>query len=88
MFSFTFILPLQTVLNKNNIRDINTSDDYGKTLILHAAESNDPKLMNILLKQKNIKVNARDKDGIAPLHTASENGYTECVKLLLAHEQK
>ena len=42
--------------------------------------------MKILLEQKDISVNAGDKDAVTPSHIVLEKGYTKRVKLLLEHK--
>ena len=78
--------PLQTLLRKHNITDINTPDDNGKTLLHYVVENNDVASLKILLEQKDIHVNPQDNNRMTPLHIAAEKGYSECVTLLLSHK--
>ena len=65
--------------------------DPNKEYALHAATSgNHSKIVKLLLKQPNINLFLRDRDGQSPLDIAQANEFKECAELILAaiEEQK
>jgi len=55
------------------------------TLLLWAAQHGKITLVKVMLANRKIDVNARDKKARTPLFWAAGNGHSEVVKLLLAH---
>ena len=61
--------------------------DCMKNLIMYAAFSGHDKVIEMVLKGKEVQVNdARVKDGTTPLFFAAQNGHDNVVNLLLKHE--
>lgn len=66
--------------------DVNTADENGLTLLMHAALYNDAQTLRQLLKQPGIDVNSRHPStGNTSLGLAAWNGHYECAHLLLLH---
>ena len=63
---------------------INAKDAEDDTLLLLAAEKGHIEVVNLLLSQPGIEINAVDKIGWTPLLLAAIEGHTEVVQLLLA----
>jgi len=66
--------------------NFNINRQSGQTLLLSAAEDGSEAAVRLLLRQKDINPNTRDKAGRTPLSLASEKGHDEVVKLLLGRE--
>ena len=64
--------------------DVNSADQYGNTLLILAAREDQPKVVETLVKQRGIKLNARNGAGDSALMLASLKGHAEVVRLLLA----
>ncbi len=63
-----------------NQSNVNQKDDFGRTALHHAASSDWSDALNILI-ERGADVNARDVDGITPLHMASGiNCISELIK--------
>jgi len=63
---------------------VNTPDERGLTLLMHAALINDAKTMRKLLKQPGININLRHAGtGNTALQIAAGNGNFDCAKILL-----
>lgn len=69
------------VLEKPEI--INKTDIYNQSLIFTAIENNHEKIINFLLKQKNLNLNQTDKFTWTPLHWAVKLEQYDIVKALL-----
>lgn len=63
--------------------DPNLADAAGNTLLIIAAREEQPKVVAELIKQRGIKLDARNAAGDSALMLASLRGYTEVVDLLL-----
>ncbi len=63
--------------------DPNLADAAGNTLLITAAREEQPKVVAELIKQRGIKLDARNAAGDSALMLASLRGYTEVVELLL-----
>ena len=66
--------------------NVNINRQNGQTLLLSAAEDGSEAAVRLLLRQKDINPNTRNKGGRTPLSFASEKGHDEVVKLLLERE--
>ena len=66
--------------------DVSIDKRNGQTLFLSAAEDGSEAVVRLLLRQKDINPNTRNKAGHTPLSLASEKGHDEVVKLLLGRE--
>lgn len=64
--------------------DANSTDQYGNTLLILAAREEQPKVVAELIKQRGIKLDARNAAGDSALMLASLRGYTGIVDQLLA----
>jgi len=65
--------------------DINQPDKYGITLLNHAVNFNQKKMVEYLI-QAGAKVNQTDESGWSPLLVAATYGYTEIAQLLLKYQ--
>jgi len=65
--------------------DANIADIYGWTPLMRAVDSDRTEVVRVLLKDKSVRVNARDDQGEAALHHAAAVGSLEIARLLLAH---
>jgi ankyrin repeat protein len=63
--------------------DPNASDPSGNTLLIIAAREEQPKVVAELLRQRGIKLDARNTAGDSAMMLASLRGYTDIVELLL-----
>lgn len=63
--------------------DPNLADAAGNTLLITAAREDQPKVVAELIKQRGIKLDARNAAGDSALMLASLRGYGEIVELLL-----
>jgi ankyrin len=63
---------------------LNVKDPQEKTLVHYCAMSPSLEMMQYLVNEKSLDVNAADKDGITPLHIASQKGQLDVVKFLLS----
>lgn len=63
--------------------DANSTDENGNSLLILAAREDQPKVVAELLRQRGIKVNARNAVGDSALMLASLKGHTEVASLLL-----
>ena len=63
--------------------DPNLADAAGNTLLITAAREEQPKVVAELIKQRGIKLDARNAAGDSALMLASLRGYNEVVELLL-----
>ena len=65
--------------------DVNCGDGEGLTSLHYAAEANHPEVIQTLsnLSGNRLIVNAQDKYGWTPLHSACHHGNVDCVKLLI-----
>jgi len=67
--------------------DVNTADGEGTTSLHYCSEYNRPEIINILSSLSSSKdqliVDAKDRYGWTPLHSAAFQGNTACVELLL-----
>ena len=80
-------MPFLLQLVKSTYADslLGEQDDYKDKLLLLFAKYNDLAAIEYLLPLPNINVNFKDEDGNTPLlHAAKENN-TNCVRILLAH---
>jgi uncharacterized protein len=64
--------------------DANSTDQSGNTLLILAAREEQPKVVAELIKQRGIKLDARNAAGDSALMLASLRGYTGIVDQLLA----
>lgn len=64
-------------------RDINKKNDSGKTILICAIEKDDIEAVQLLLKHKDLAINAPGEYGYTPLMVASQNGLKEIAQLLL-----
>ena len=67
--------------------DVNSREVDGGTPLHHVAgnTSAHPEVARILLLERNVEVNIRDKDGFTPFLRASESGNANVLRLLLDH---
>jgi ankyrin repeat protein len=65
--------------------DVNSGDGEGLTSLHYAAEANYPEVIEALaqLTGSRLLINAQDKYGWTPLHSACHHGTIDCVKLLI-----
>lgn len=63
--------------------DPNLADASGNTLLIVAAREEQPKVVAELVKQRGVKIDARNAAGDSALMLASLRGYTEVVEILL-----
>lgn len=65
--------------------DVNTGDGEGLTSLHYASEANYPDVIQTLydLTGSHLAINAQDKYGWTPLHSACHHGNIDCVKLLI-----
>jgi hypothetical protein len=65
--------------------DVNCGDGEGLTSLHYAAEANYPEVIQKLsdLTGSRLIINAQDKYGWTPLHSACHHGNIDCVKLLI-----
>ncbi|MBS0346027.1 MAG: ankyrin repeat domain-containing protein [Proteobacteria bacterium] len=63
--------------------DVNSSDPNGNTLLILAAREEQPKVVAELLKQRGLKLNARNSAGDSALMLASLRGFTGIAQALL-----
>lgn len=68
-------------LIKNGI-DVNAINQYGKTPLILACETNAPEFVSFLLKS-NVVVNFRNAKGYTAIHGACDFGNLDCCKLLI-----
>jgi uncharacterized protein (DUF433 family) len=61
----------------------NTTDQEGRTLLIHACRFKQEDLIRILLKQPQIDVNKKDKHGMCALHYAIADKNISAVEILL-----
>lgn len=64
--------------------DTNSTDQSGNTLLILAAREEQPKVVAELIKQRGVKLDARNAAGDSALMLASLRGYTGIVEQLLA----
>lgn len=84
LFARLGIMPGLNYLLKSTSTQVNHRDFEGCTPLHHAVSQNHPEIVNLLLSQGSIEVNAKDLlNGRTPLHHAARHGHTDCVKLLL-----
>ncbi|EPS38466.1 hypothetical protein H072_7783 [Dactylellina haptotyla CBS 200.50] len=75
---------LKILLEKNDV-DINIrAKSSSKTALMFAAESGDVECTRLLLEEKYLIIDQRDRDGNSALHVAATNGRVELLDLLLA----
>ena len=60
----------------------NWQNVHGRTALHEACINNDPPTLSVLVNS-NANIKIKDKDKETPLHIACEEGYFECVSLLL-----
>ncbi len=65
--------------------DANIADIYGWTPLMRAVDSDRTDVVRVLLKEKSVRVNARDDQGETALRHAAAGGSLEIARLLLAH---
>lgn len=63
--------------------DVNSSDPSGNTLLILATREEQPKVVAELLKQRGVKLDARNSAGDSALMLASLRGFTEIAQQLL-----
>lgn len=65
--------------------NVNTSDGEGTSSLHYCCEFNRPDIIEILAKisKKGLTVNAQDRYGWSPLHSAAHQGNKNCVSLLI-----
>lgn len=63
--------------------DVNSSDPNGNTLLILAVREEQPKVVSELLKQRGIKLNARNSSGDSALMLASLRGFAGIAQQLL-----
>ncbi|KAB2970700.1 MAG: ankyrin repeat domain-containing protein [Zoogloea sp.] len=63
--------------------DVNSTDENGNSLLILAAREDQPKVVAELLRQRGIKLDARNAAGDSALMLASLKGHTEVASLLL-----
>lgn len=66
--------------------DPNDSDDFGRTLLMDAANRGDTAVVFRLLADERVLPNLRDKEGMTAVAIAARRGYPEPLSLLLALE--
>lgn len=64
--------------------DSNSTDQNGNSLLILAARDDQPRVVEALVKQRGINLNARNAAGDSALMLGSLKGHTEVVQLLLA----
>ena len=73
----------EIVLRLHQGEDINQQDIFGQTALLRACENNYTELVEILLKNKKIKVNLQNKYGRSPFYNAGYYDSYECVLIMV-----
>ncbi|KAL7269943.1 acyl-CoA binding domain-containing protein 6 [Rhizina undulata] len=66
--------------------DLNSKDEYGRTLLHYAAIRGHEEVVRLFLEQQGVDLNARGNDGMSPLHLAITMGHDRVVRLLLEQE--
>ena len=71
----------------NSLKDINmkSKEKFGndRTLLHIAGATGKIDFVNLLVREKQANVNAKDKFGRTPIFLASRNGFLDCVQALL-----
>ena len=81
------LLDIAKLLVKNGA-EVNQANNDNETLLHWAAIRGHSKVVELLLQQEDIKVNATDKTtGSTPLHIAAGNSHLNIVELLVKHKQ-
>ena len=64
--------------------DINETNNYGWTALMHAARNGDSELVKLLIS-KGAQVDLQDDSGWTALMRAARKGYVEIVETLILH---
>lgn len=59
-------------------------DGQGRTALHYAAALGDLAVLQLLLKQNGVDINATDEDGYTPLHRAAQNDRNENIRVLIS----
>ena len=74
---------VEKILDHPGLDIINKLDDFGQTALHKAAIKGFDEIVDILLKQKDVDVHAKDTKGATALFLAAKNGHTDVVSMLL-----
>ncbi|OHS99173.1 hypothetical protein TRFO_34409 [Tritrichomonas foetus] len=72
------------ILIENNA-DVNTTDKYKNTPLHYSSAGKNVHIVENLLKQPTININAQNENLETALHIAAKNGYLDIVKILQEH---
>lgn len=86
-YGFTRIVDL--LLTHRSFTELNTKHDKGCTCTaLHvAAQHGHRETLEVLLKQEQLEVNAKDRNGWTALHFSASNGHISCAEVLLRDQR-
>ncbi|KAJ5080476.1 ankyrin repeat family protein [Anaeramoeba ignava] len=65
--------------------DTNNLNERGDNLLHVAVRGGDPETISFVLQLNAFEVNQKDKDGLAPIHIAAQNGFMNSCDVLLSH---
>ncbi|KAK4004400.1 hypothetical protein OUZ56_006135 [Daphnia magna] len=68
--------------DKVSARNLNATDQTGKSGLLHAAMTGNVAIARLLIKLPGLEVNLADNEGNTALHLASQAGHADVVSLL------
>jgi len=74
---------VEALLRRRNAKDKIIEDEFGNTLLHHAADAGAVSVCEYLVKDAGYDVNLRDASAQTPLMSAVVSGQVECVKVLL-----
>ncbi|GLV36690.1 Ankyrin 2 [Carabus blaptoides fortunei] len=64
---------------------VNTRDEIDRRPLHYAVENDDAEMVELLLKEKRVDLDAQDKYGLSPLHDSAIGGYDSIASLLISH---
>lgn len=68
--------------------DINAADHEGDTMLRGACRGGQNAVLMILLKNENLHLNVRDRDGRTPLMKAARRGHETTIRIMCAAKLK
>ena len=74
---------VEALIRRRNAKDKIIEDEFGNTLLHHAADAGAVSVCEYLVKDAGYDVNLRDASAQTPLMSAVVSGQVECVKVLL-----
>ncbi len=77
-------IPLTLLPNGKNVRIGLTKTDSGTTALFNAILKRRPRMIHSLVRA-GVDVNDRNIEGMTPLMVAAEQGYDDCISVLLIH---